>query len=317
MIEIHNLTKNYDRRPVLRGLNMEVKKGEVYGLIGRNGAGKSTTMNILCGLLSRDGGTVAVNGKDPARGERVPVGYLPESPALYEYMNCYEYLSYIAAAAGYSGDVKKRIAEVVELVGLTDAAGRKIRGYSRGMKQRVGMAAALYSGQDLIVLDEPTSALDPQGRAEIMSIILTLRQMGKTVLLSTHILSDVERVADRVGFLHNGVITAESGMSSLLETYADPIISFSVEEEAPGLEDSLRALPLCDKTARNGNDYFVWYNGDKIEASQALFQFLAQKELPVTRYQLHRATLEQVYLKIIGQAAPAAASPVIPVGKEG
>ncbi len=301
MIQIENLRKTYSGRPVLNGLTMDVKDGEVYGLIGRNGAGKSTTMNILCGLLKRDGGTVLINGKDPAGGEQVPVGYLPESPALYEYMTGYEYLSYIAASAGYTGDLKKRTGELLELVDLTGAAGQRIKGYSRGMKQRIGMAAALYSGHNLVVLDEPTSALDPQGRAEIMEIILRLRQMGKTVLLSTHILSDVERVADRVGILNGGLIQEQDSIGNLLKRYADPIISFEAACDQPGLCEKLKKLPFCQNVSQNGPYYFVWYTGDQNDANRALFQFLNEKHILVNRYQLHMATLEQVYLKIIGQ----------------
>ena len=189
MIEISGLRKSYKGFEVLKGLDMTVGSGEVYGFIGRNGCGKSTTMNILTGLLAKDGGSVRINGMEVEQAGCLPVGYLPESPAICEYMTARQYLDYIGAACRYPGGLAQRTAEVLEIVGLRGAESRRVGGYSRGMKQRLGIGAAIYANYDIIILDEPTSALDPQGRAEVMQIIEALKQMGKTVLLSTHILS--------------------------------------------------------------------------------------------------------------------------------
>jgi ABC-2 type transport system ATP-binding protein len=280
---------------------MHVKRGEVYGFIGKNGAGKSTTMNIICGLLKKESGEAFLDSKDVSKIERIPVGYLPEAPALLDYMNCYQYLDYIAAASLYEGDIKKRTQEVINLVGLSDAAHRKIGGYSRGMKQRVGIAAALYRGHEIIILDEPTSALDPQGRAEVISLIEMMRKMGKTILLSTHILSDVERVADRVGILNNGVLEEEDTIQNLLDRYSDNIISFETTGTAQGLPEKIKELSVCENLAVNGNTFFVWTKGDFQQANQALFSFLNEQQIWVSRYQLQKMTLEQVYIKVVNK----------------
>lgn len=300
MIQIRGLQKSYKAHPVLCGLNMTVERGEVYGFIGRNGSGKSTTMNILAGLLARDGGEVTIDGRQVTTGQTVTVGYLPEEPALLEYMNAWEYLEYIAAASGFTGDIQARSTEVLGLVGLTDAADRKIGGYSRGMKQRAGMAAALYSDHEVIILDEPTSALDPQGRAEVMQIIQIMRALGKTVLLSTHILSDVERIADRVGILNNGVLAEEDTLQNLLTKYSEDSIQFELSKPDDTLKARLEALGFVTRVEQSAQRYLVWTTGRDETQNQAIFRFLADADTAVSHYQLQKATLEQVYLKVVG-----------------
>jgi len=155
MLKITGLTKSYKNFSVLRGLNMNIEKGDVYGFLGTNGCGKTTTMNIICNIIAKDSGKIAFEN------ESIKIGYLPESPALFGYMNGFEYLDFIGACCEYEGDIKKRTAEVLHLTGMQFNAQRYIKGYSRGMIQRIGIAAALYAHPDLLILDEPTSALDP------------------------------------------------------------------------------------------------------------------------------------------------------------
>ena len=195
MLKMHDLHKSYGAFEVLKGLEMNVNKGDIYGFLGRNGCGKTTTMNIVSNIIPKDSGEITFGI------EKCKVGYLPETPSLFTYMNGYEYLDYISACCNYQGDKKKRIDEVITLVGMAEGGKRRIKGYSRGMNQRLGIAAAIFNNPDLLILDEPTSALDPQGRAEVMSIIKQLSDMGTTIILCTHILSDVERVANRIGIV--------------------------------------------------------------------------------------------------------------------
>ena len=305
MIEISGLQKSIGSKRVLNGLNMEVKPGEVYGFLGENGAGKSTTMNIVTGLLEKDGGEVRINGKDLSVMEEHPIGYLPESPEFFDYMTCRQYFAYIAAACSYEGDIRKRTEEVIRLIGLENAIDRKIKGFSRGMKQRIGIGCALYSGKDILILDEPTSALDPQGRAEVMQIILQLKEMGKTVILSTHILSDVERVADRVGILHNGVLQLEGNIAELLRANAGHEIMLETENLPADLIEKIAKSPFaisCNLTQHGGK---VEIAEDFEEGNRALFRILAENKILVSSYQVVRPTLEQIYLKVVGAHAAA------------
>ncbi len=305
MIEISGLQKSFGSKRVLNGLNMEVKPGEVYGFLGENGAGKSTTMNIVTGLLEKDGGEVRINGKDLSVMEEHPIGYLPESPEFFDYMTCRQYFAYIAAACSYEGDIRKRTEEVIRLIGLENAIDRKIKGFSRGMKQRIGIGCALYSGKDILILDEPTSALDPQGRAEVMQIILQLKEMGKTVILSTHILSDVERVADRVGILHNGVLQLEGNIAELLRANAGHEIMLETENLPADLIEKIAKSPFaisCNLTQHGGK---VEIAEDFEEGNRALFRILAENKILVSSYQVVRPTLEQIYLKVVGAHAAA------------
>ena len=204
LVTIRHLKKNYDRFPVLRGLHMHIDKGDVYGFLGRNGCGKTTTMNIIANVIPKDSGDVILGD-----GEPVKIGYLPESPTIFGYMTAREYLEYIAGCCQYEGDVNARVNEVLDIVGLTSAADRRAKGYSRGMTQRLGMGAAIFANPQLLLFDEPTSALDPQGRAEVIEIINRLKSLGATIILSTHILPDVERVANKIGIMNNGIIAEE------------------------------------------------------------------------------------------------------------
>ena len=214
MLHIKNLHKSYGAFEVLKGLDMNVNKGDIYGFLGKNGCGKTTTMNIVSNIIPKDSGEI-IFGK-----ENCKVGYLPETPSMFTYMNGYEYLDYIAACCSYKGNKKKRIDEVINLVGMAEGGKRRIKGYSRGMNQRIGIAAAIFDNPDLLILDEPTSALDPQGRAEVMNIIKQLADMGTTIILCTHILSDVERTANRIGIVRDGRMAVEGTMAEIKDQFA-------------------------------------------------------------------------------------------------
>jgi ABC-2 type transport system ATP-binding protein len=218
LITIAGLTKNFGAFPALKGIDLHVKKGEVYGFLGQNGAGKSTTMNILAGLSRPTAGTCQVNGWDLAKVTHpgdLHIGYLPEEPSFYPWLTGRETLEYLGSRWP-KGPVKDRVQEMLNWVGLSAAAHRRVGGYSRGMRQRLGMAAALFYDAELILLDEPSSALDPEGRSDVLSLILDLKARGKTVFLSTHILSDAERVCDRVGILAQGKMVLEKSLETLI-----------------------------------------------------------------------------------------------------
>lgn len=227
MLKTQGLEKRFGAHLVLKGLNLTVHRGEIYGFIGHNGAGKSTTMQILMGLLSADGGTV-----NRGFSTRQQVGYLPESPEFFPYMTAAQYLHYIGTAGGHSPQsIKRRTAELLEQVSLTAHAKRPIGGFSRGMKQRLGLAVALYHDPELLLLDEPSSALDPLGRQDVVRILEALKAQGKTIFLSTHILDDIEKICDRIGVLHGGIIAIEGPLQQLLQSAGGQAVSVRFTDE--------------------------------------------------------------------------------------
>ncbi len=202
----------------VRDLDLQVKPGEVYGLLGPNGSGKSTTLKIVLGLVSPTRGQTEIFGRNSRLVEsREAVGFLPENPYFYKFLTGTEILRFFGQLCGLSGaSLKKRVDEMLELVGLTDARERRLRGYSKGMLQRIGLAQALINEPRLVVLDEPTAGVDPAGSRQIRDLIVDLRRRGTTVLLSSHFLAQVQEVCDRVGILADGVLVREGRLEELL-----------------------------------------------------------------------------------------------------
>jgi ABC-2 type transport system ATP-binding protein len=210
----------FQRRSVIavRDLNLEVAAGQIYGLLGPNGSGKSTTLKIILGLVLPTSGQSKIFGRDSDRvASRESVGFLPESPYFYKFLTGEETLRFYGKLCGLRGaSLKSRIEEMLALVGLTSARKRRLAGYSKGMLQRIGLAQALIQEPALLVLDEPTAGVDPAGAREIRDLILELKTRGITVLLSSHLLGQVQEICDRVGILANGVLVREGALSELL-----------------------------------------------------------------------------------------------------
>ena len=210
----------FSRRAVVavRDLNLSIAPGEVYGLLGPNGSGKSTTLKIILGLVSPTRGTAEIFGRESSQvASRESVGFLPESPYFYKYLTGRETLRFYGKLCGASGErLTRRIDELLELVGLATAADRRLSTYSKGMLQRIGLAQALINDPRVVVLDEPTAGVDPAGSRDIRDLILELKQRGITVLLSSHLLEQVQEVCDRVGILANGVLVREGRIDELL-----------------------------------------------------------------------------------------------------
>src|SRR3989454_5728827 len=202
----------------VRDLDLRVDAGEVYGLLGPNGSGKSTTLKIILGLVSPTRGNTEIFGRDSRLVEsREAVGFLPENPYFYKYLTGEETLRFYGKICGLRGTrLRERVRELLELVGLTSAGGRRLNGYSKGMLQRIGLAQALVQEPKLIVLDEPTAGVDPVGSREIRDLILDLKRRGITVLLSSHLLAQAQEMCDRVGILANGVLVREGRLDQLI-----------------------------------------------------------------------------------------------------
>jgi ABC-2 type transport system ATP-binding protein len=303
MISINNLVKYYKNHKVLNGIKLEVKKGEVYGFIGHNGAGKSTTMNILAGLIEFQHGECFVNGK-AVKGVKnrsvKDIGYLPEDPRFYPYMNAYEYLNYIGSIGGEDRQtILKKSDQLLQLVKLDKAAKRPVGGYSRGMKQRLGIAVAMYHDPEVLLFDEPSSALDPEGRMDVISIIEELKSRGKTIFLSTHILNDIERVCDRIGILHGGKIVLEDNLVSLMKHYIQPV--YDVEfGELPAKEkiDMLKSQAYMEKVTSEDKTFSFWLKNVEKD-SNTLISDIAALGAQVVSINLRKSSLEEIFLKVV------------------
>ncbi|OYP38385.1 ABC transporter ATP-binding protein [Rhodopirellula sp. MGV] len=255
VIETRNLNKIYKdfwgRKKVhaVKSLDIEVRKGEIFGLLGPNGSGKSTTIKLILGLLFPTSGRVLVFDKDATetkKNERI--GYLPEESYLYQFLNAEETLDFYGRLFDMSGTQRReRVNELLSLVGLQAARHRQLREYSKGMRRRVGLAQALINDPDLVLLDEPTTGLDPIGIREMKDLILALRDQGKTVLLCSHQLGDVQDVCDRVAILHQGELKELGRVSDLLK------VRDITEVHATGLSEEAKQ-EIRDVIARHGGD---------------------------------------------------------------
>mgnify|MGYP000858768395 CR=1 FL=1 len=222
MIVVENIAKSYRvsrsvQVAAVKGLSLHVDRGQVFGCIGPNGAGKSTTIKLLLNLIRPDSGSITINGMPGSEvASRSKVGYLPENPYIYDYLTAHEYLRYSGKISGMPGDtIRSRADELLAKLKLDQAAQRRISGYSKGMQQRTAIAAALIHDPELVILDEPMSGLDPLGRKLIFDLIAELKQQGKTVFISSHVLTDIERLCDRIGIIVQGKLCYEGNVSSL------------------------------------------------------------------------------------------------------
>ena len=224
-IVVEGLTKRFrsgwpGRPPatVLDGLSLSVRRGEIFGFLGPNGSGKTTTIKVLMGLIRATSGSATMLGQPVGDVRtRARIGFLPEAPYFYDYLTAEEFLEFYGALAGIGRqDLRARVPTLLDTVGLADAATRQLRKFSKGMLQRVGLAQALIHDPELVILDEPMSGLDPIGRKQVRDLILTLREQGKTVFFSTHIIPDVEMICDRVGVIVKGRLLAVGKVDDLM-----------------------------------------------------------------------------------------------------
>jgi ABC-2 type transport system ATP-binding protein len=227
----------------VRGIDFEVKRGEVFGLLGPNGAGKTTCIKMVLRLIFPDRGSIALFGDDdPGRAVMTRVGYMPENPYIYQYLRPLEFLDLCGRLAGMDrASRQKRSAELVERVGLGHAMERPIGKFSKGMMQRIGIAQALLHDPELLVLDEPMSGLDPIGRKEVRDLVLEQRAAGKTILFTSHILSDVEMLCDRVGIMQRGKMNHYGALDALLSAESRRV-EVELDGGGPELEAALEAL---------------------------------------------------------------------------
>ena len=302
VLELEHVKKNFGMIPVIQDLNFAVKQHSVFGFIGKNGAGKTTTMKMILGFLRMDGGCIRVCGETVEFGSGKTnrrIGYLPDVPQFYSYMTPKEYLGLCGSISGMSkNEIKEKSAELLKLVGLEEA-NRKIKGFSRGMLQRLGIAQALLHDPALLICDEPTSALDPVGRMEILNI---LKQVGErtTILFSTHVLSDVERICDTVGVLNEGKLAVLGTLSELKKQYRHDVILL-LPERAEEMETILQAVKLVEGV-RNAEikDGALRIRTQQVQQSFAgIMACLLERQISIRKLEVLEPTLETVFLEAI------------------
>lgn len=303
MLKIENLTKKYGDFEVLKNISFQVPKGCIYGFLGKNGAGKSTTMNILTGLINYNAGDIFINGKDFSTNKRQllkTIGYLPQAPVFYGYMTGYEYLKFIGNLGGMSSkEISIRTDEVLQIVELkSEAAKRKLSGYSGGMKQRFGIAVALFNHPEILFLDEPTSALDPEGRMEVLSLIENLKTEGITVFLSSHILNDIERVCSEVSILDEGKILISSNLKELQKNYIQPIFDVEVEGDISNLTETLLRQSFIENI-KSSNKLLSIYVKNIDEGRKELLKLIAASNSTVLSYNIRKSNLEDIFMRMV------------------
>ena len=294
MLRITGLRKRFGDKAVLRGLDLTVPEGSIFGFIGKNGAGKTTTMKTVLGLLKADAGEIFVNGERVTYGQTATnrhIGYLPDVPEFYPFMTAPEYLRFCGEISGLGrSESEVRGKELLELVGLGGETHR-IKGFSRGMKQRLGIAQALLNRPKLLICDEPTSALDPVGRKEILDILRAVRERT-TVLFSTHILSDVERICTDVALLDNGTVCIQGKLSDIKTQFRREEYRIEPENSA-----DLRLLMETFPSMRQTGDRQLSFceSGSDI---YDILRFVSERRIPLIKMERAEPTLESLFMEV-------------------
>ncbi len=306
MLRIDHLNKSYGSRPALSDVSTHLRPGEVVGLLGVNGAGKSTLMNIITGCLAPGSGTVLVDGHDivlDAREAKRRIGYLPERCPLYEEMTVAGYLAFVCRLREVRGEaIAAHVRALAEKCAVADCLSRRIGSLSKGYKQRVGLTQALCGDSRFLVLDEPTAGLDPVQSAEFRSVILSLRGGDRTILFSSHILSEVQSLCDRVLILHGGRLIADRDLTH----HADGRRRLCLTAAAPAsaLLEALRGLPGAEAVTPEGEQpplssvQITCREGDGME--EAVFSLLSARHYPIYRLTPALDSLESIFLRATG-----------------
>jgi ABC-2 type transport system ATP-binding protein len=302
ILSISNLYKSFGNHKVLNGLNLSVPEGSIYGFIGKNGAGKTTTMKISLGLLEADSGEITICNNKVKFGSSVAnqfVGYLPDVPEYYNFMTAKEYLKLCGEITGMSANlIQKKSEDLINLVGLSDVK-KRIGTYSRGMKQRLGIAQALLNDPRLLICDEPTSALDPVGRKEILDILFKVKK-HTTVIFSTHILSDVETICDHIGILNHGQIVLSGKLNDIKHQYQDNtiVLELSSKDDLDTFLNVEEVMKLDKKIKREGNSIYI-RTSEVDEIMNLTMKILVNLSITPLKLEVVEPCLEDIFMEVI------------------
>lgn len=306
VIEARDLTKRFNKFLALDRLSFTVSPGTVFGFLGPNGAGKTTTIRILAGLSSATNGTATVAGAPAVLNSRdlqTRIGYLPDNPAFYGWMTGKEAMIFAGDLFGLErAETMRRTRELLEAAGLAEAAGRRVEGYSRGMRQRLGLAQALINRPAVAILDEPASGLDPLGRVQVLELLRQLKEQQTTVFMSSHLLDDIERICDEVAIIDKGRLVVQSTIKGLRERYSAPVLELDFETAVPGIVDKLAALNsvVSVESVSGGGRVLRVLLDDPSGGRDAVLGAISGYAATLRRYELVQPTLEDVFVRLVG-----------------
>ncbi len=303
MLKIENLCKNYGKFRAVNDLNLHIPKGEIFGFVGPNGAGKTTTMRIICGLLDATSGKVFADGIDvvnrPKELKRI-IGYMPDFFGVYDDLKVIEYLEFYASIYNIKGAESRKVCQdLLELVDLMDKRDFYVDSLSRGMKQRLCLARSLVHNPELLILDEPASGMDPRARIEMKEILRTLKSMGKTILVSSHILPELAELCTAIGIIEKGRIVMSGTVEEITrKVYHTQTVRIKVIEKLDEAVRILQEYPDVDGiNTVSANEVEASFNGDEVFMN-ALLVRLIQKNIPVTAFNQLDGNLEDIFMKV-------------------
>lgn len=302
MLSIRNLNKKYGRFQAVSDLSLEIPEGEIFGFVGPNGAGKTTTMKIICGLLRATSGEITLDGTDilqNIKGIKEKIGYMPDFFGVYDDLKVNEYLEFYASIYNIKGQERKRITnDLLELVDLVSKREAYVDSLSRGMKQRLCLARSLVHNPMLLVLDEPASGMDPRARFEMKEILKNLKGMGKTIIISSHILPELAELCTSIGIIDKGrMVISGSNAEIMQQVYNKKIVRIKVRDRLDDAVMILKEYPFVDKLLTGENTIQAGFGGGEEEMSRVLSDLIS-RGIPVVSFAPMDGNLEDVFMKV-------------------
>jgi len=302
MLSIKNLNKSYGRFQAVTDLNLEVPEGEIFGFVGPNGAGKTTTMKIMCGLLRATSGEITLDNVDVIKHSKKikeKIGYMPDFFGVYDDLKVSEYLEFYASIYNIKGAARKKITDdLLELVDLSHKRETYVDGLSRGMKQRLCLARSLVHNPRLLILDEPASGMDPRARVEMKEILKNLKGMGKTIIISSHILPELAELCTSIGIIDKGRMVISGSVSEIMQqVYSRKIIRIKVRDKVEAAVTLLSEYPFVDKLVSGEDTIQAGFEGDEEDMSRVLKE-LVTREIPVVSFAQLDGNLEDVFMRV-------------------
>ena len=309
MLYIQNLYKNYGRFPAVQGLTLRVPKGDLFGFVGPNGAGKTTTIRIVCGLLQATSGTVSVNGitrgssASEMRTLKKCIGYVPDFFGVYDNLKVTEYMEFYGSLNGMGyKDIQKTSDDLLELVNLSDKKDFYVDTLSRGMKQRLCVARALLHNPELLVMDEPSSGLDPVARVEMKELLMNLQSMGKTIVISSHILADISEMCNSIGIMNHGKLVAAGLMSDIMKTGTDTSrLVIAIRTAPDSILQVLMEYPGIKVESVLENEITISGANDDAMANRIIADIIS-RGIIIGGFRREEHTLENIFMKITEEA---------------
>jgi ABC-2 type transport system ATP-binding protein len=302
MLSIKNLNKRYGKFQAVTDLSLEIQEGEIFGFVGPNGAGKTTTMKIVCGLLGATSGEITLDGVDVIRHSskiKEKIGYMPDFFGVYDDLKVNEYLEFYASIYNIKGTAKKKITnDLLELVDLSHKREVYVDSLSRGMKQRLCLARSLVHNPKLLVLDEPASGMDPRARVEMKEILKNLKSMGKTIIISSHILPELAELCTSIGIVDKGKLVISGSVSDIMQkVYSKKVIRIKVRDRVEDVVMLLKEYPFVDKLISGEDTIQAGFEGDEADMSRVLSK-LVTVGIPVVSFAQLDGNLEDVFMKV-------------------